>query len=414
MKLLASALLAPVLAGALCAAQGSLAPEAETFARLTAELVGLERGVEPTVVSQRIHALGSACAPLVFEALCRQELPTAEGALVLGEREHQVLLDGARRIGREPFVRPWSEAASSADGRRRKAAIELVGLTGKVGDLGTAVLAATPLEAETRPDSEALAALELAAGRLLARDPGTLALLRPAILNSPVELGGSLIRAAGHTPSGRTLVFLVDLLGFEERLELPLLSQIARVARAEEPPFEEAVLARVRPYLDDPDRQVVRTAAMALAVLQDEEAVPALLALAASPDAALSGAAFAALERTTGLALPRRPERWSSWFAVERSWMAEEKPRVVAALQGEDVPRILAALRELAQHRLGRQRLALLAERQLGHDDRGVRLEACRTLRALATPAVRASLEGMLSDANPEVSLAAMEALRAL
>src|SRR5262245_11581665 len=107
--------------------------EAPDFARLAVELASLERGVEPEVVSQRIHALGTASAPLVFEALCRDELALAEGSLALGEREHRALLEGARRIGREPFVRAWSEAASSADPRRRRTTIELVGLAGKAG-----------------------------------------------------------------------------------------------------------------------------------------------------------------------------------------------------------------------------------------------------------------------------------------
>lgn len=388
--------------------------EAEAFDRLAAELGTLDNGVEPEIVAQRIHALGSPFAPVVFEALSRDELPSHGSSLVLGEREHRVLLDGARRIGREAFLRPCSEAVASADGRKRRTVVELVGLVGRSGDLGTAVQAATPTEEGTHPDPDAVAALEQATERLLERDQGTIALLRPAIVHASPELAGAMIQAAGHEPSDRTLRFLVDLLGFEPHLELSLLSQIARVVRGQTPPFEEEVRARVRSYLGNEDRQVVRAAAMALAELQDEDALPALLDLSASPDNAVSGSAFAALERTTGLSLPRRTDRWRSWFAVEQEWMGAEGARALAELKCTSAPRIQSALREIASHRLGRQRLSALVAGLLAHPEPGVRLEACRTLRALASPVARASLEQVLSDADPEVAAAAASALQAL
>jgi HEAT repeat protein len=153
---------------------------------------------------------------------------------------------------------------------------------------------------------------------------------------------------------------------------------------------------------------------MTLAALQDEDALPALLDLSASPDVALSGAAFVALERTTGLSLPRRTDRWRSWFAVEQEWAADGSARVLAGLKSESVPRILASLREISAHRLGRQRLSLLAAGLLVHPEPSVRLEACRTLLALGSPVSREALEQALSDAAPEVAAAAAAALRAL
>lgn len=388
--------------------------QVEAFAPLAVELAKLEDGLDPGTVAQRIHALGPRCAPILLDALSLDELPTGSGSLGLGKSEHAVLLDGARQLGREAFAPFWSEAASATSSRRRRTAIELVGLVGKSGDLGTAVLAASGLEPGDALDPENVRALEDAATRLLTRDPGTLTLLRPAILHSHPELAGHLIRAVAQVPDERTLVFFADILGLEPRLDLPVLSQIARIARIQNPPFDDRLRAHVRAYLGDPDRQIVRTAAMALAEFQDEEALPKLLELAAGADKAVSGAAFLALERTTGMSLPRRPERWQSWLALEQSWLERRGPDLLAALDGHDVPLLVASLREIACHRLGRQRMAVGVASLLGHEDRRVRLEVCLTLQALGSPSMRESLEQMLRDEDADVARAAAGALHAL
>jgi len=389
--------------------------EVAAFAPLVAELAGLERGLAPERAVQRIHALGSPSAGVLFDALSRDELPRTEGALVLGEREHEVLLEGAGRIGRDAFAPLWREAATDADARRRRTAIELVGRAGRPADLEIAIQAATPsadVEGDLEVDPAALPALETATSRLLTRDPGALRALRPAILHASPELSGYLIRAVGPTPDERA--FLGDLLGLDAGLDLPLLSQLARVTRGQPPPFDEGLVTHVRAYLAEPDRQLARAAAMALAELQDEEALPHLLELAQGSDSALAGAAFLAMERTTGLSLPRRGERWRSWLADEQRWLAGEGARVPSLLKGNDVQRILETLREVARHRLGRQRLAPAVAQLLHHGDRLVRMEACRTLEALATPVARAALEEVRADRDAGVAAAAGRALRTL
>lgn len=389
-------------------------PAPEGLARLAAELAQLEQGLAPVTVAQRIHAFGPASAADVFEALSRDELPLGEETLALGARQHEVLLDGARRLGREAFGELWRTAASGPDLRRRLTAIELIGVTGKGADLATAVQAALPLEPGGAFDPPAVQAVEKACASLLASDCGTFAFLRPAILNTPPGLAGYLIRAAGHTPTPRTLDLFVDILGFEPCLDLTLLSQIGRMTRGQPPPFDEHLRARVREYLSDPDRQLVRTAVMTLAELQDEDAIPQLIDMTKSGDAAFSGAAFLALERTAGLSLPRRTDRWLSWLATEQAWIIGAAPLLRAALEGDDLPRALAALTEISRHRLGRQRLAAAVAGLLVHEDRRVRLESCRTLRALGCIVARESLEQALQDDDPEVTAAAQSALRAL
>jgi hypothetical protein len=170
----------------------------------------------------------------------------------------------------------------------------------------------------------------------------------------------------------------------------------------------------VRAYLDDEDRQLVRAAAMALAELEDPGALPELLRLTTAPDPVLSGAAFAALERTTGLALPRRPERWQSWFAAELAWTRERAGPLRSLLDGPDPARAMAALREIAMHRIDRPGLVELAAASLAHADERVRAEACRTLGALRSAVAAPSLRAALSDPSPPVGAAALQALRCL
>jgi len=413
-KLPVSALLgALLLAAPLGAAQeAEPAPEAPPWARLAAELGALARGVAPEVVGPRVAELGSPA--LVFDALGLQELPLEEGALALGPREHAALLEGARRLGRAAFQELWSAAASASDAARRRTAIELVGLCGKTADLATALQAAAPAEEGAGLDTAALALLEEAAGRLLAREREALEALRPAIVNGSPETSGYLIRALGRAPDERTLGFLVRLMGYDRSLELPALSEIAHTARQLAPPFEENLRASVRERLSSDDRQVVRMAVVALAELWDEEALPALIELCAGSDQALAAAAFVALERTTGLAFPRRPERWSSWFRSEQQWLDGEGARLPEQLESLEVARVLAALRGLAGHRLGREHFAQLVAGLLEHEDARVRREACRTLGTLGCPSAREPLEKTLSDPDADVVAAAQVALRAM
>ena len=393
---------------------GSGVHDDELLTRLAAELGRLERGVAPDVVGQPLATLFAGSPARMFDALSSSELSFADGrVLTLGERERAALLEGARRLGRAALVGPWTTGAGGTAAQRRTA-IELVGLCGHATDLETALRAATPAVTNESGDPEAMRLLEEAAARLLARAPDMLVVLRPAILHSAPAVSGHLIRSLGHAPDEGTLEFLEELLAFDERLELPLLSEIERVARRSAPPFDEDLCARVGSYLRSPDRQLVRTAATTLAVLRDEAALPALLELCANPDAALSAAAFLALERTTGLSLPRRAERWRSWFQAEQRWLREESPRVCSALWSDEVPQVLAALRTLGGHRLERRRFAHAVVPLLEHASAAVRGQTCRTLSALGSSEMRDAIERLLRDADASVSAAAREALRAL
>lgn len=384
----------------------------QTLARVATELDALNHGVAPGSVARRIQALGAPAARAILEALARGELVLAGAPLPLGERERQSLLEAARNLGRAPFGPLWSEAASQ-DERRRQVTIELIGTLGGASDLVLAVQAATPA-GEERPAAETLDALQHAAEELLRRDPGTLNSVQATLARAPAGIADRLIEAVGSLGEERALRALGALLGAEERMDLPLLSQIAVVARKRVPPFDEALCRHVRRYLDARDRQLARGAAMALAELQDPEAVPDLLRLASSLDASLSGAAYVALERTTELQLPHRVERWQSWLAAELEWNRQRGAELQAALRGPEPAHAVTALREIAPHRLERVRLAGLVADCLAHTDERVRAEACRTLAALRSPQAASQLREAREDGSSLVADAAEAALRSL
>jgi len=429
--------------GLLALQQADESALAARLAPLTAELASLQPGQRPESVARRIAGLPGA-PELVLEALSREKLPAAPGSgrtdpLPLDEHLRAALRASARPIGRQAFLGPWAQAAGSGDEHRRIAVIELVGDLGAAADLPLALRASAPTAGESRPSSGIGEALEHAAEQLLARDRRTLPALRPAILSSPAELASRLIRVAGSHPDERTLPLLEGMLGFDARLDLPLISTMERVARTVLTPAVEAsepggespdtdvddgleggrLSLRVREYLNHTDRQLVRAAALCLAALQDEGSLDALLELGASSDPGLSGAAFLSLERLSGMTLPRRIDRWQAWAEAERTWTRERAPEVMECLQGSDhpLPQMLAALRELSQHRLGRRRYAEALVPLLDHHDPRLQTQVCRTLAALGTlasPRAFDRLQELAQGSRPEVAEAARTALLAV
>jgi len=380
-------------------------------ARLAAELGALAQGAELESVAERLRAPGPAAAPALLAALGRSELALAPGTtLALGAREQEALARAARGLGREAFQAHWGAAAAGSDPDLRLGVIRLVGLVGRSGDLRLAVEAARPPLAAS-PDARVGDALEAAVAGLLARDRGTLPLLRPALLSLPPELADRLVRAVAAHDDRRSLAFLVDCLPLETRLELPLLCGIARAARSHGPPFEDALGARVRPYLRHAERQTVRAALEAAGHLQDPLALELLLEHAASPEPGLSAAAFQALRQVTLQSLPARVERWQAWYAAERRWEEERGPRLREALRSEDPRALATALRELATHPLRRAQLAPLVAGLLQHPDESVRLAACGVARAFGPELARGLLTPVVDDDSPAVASLARASL---
>lgn len=412
------ALRGPLPAAAWCLVLfGGAVPAAGSLQGSTAPSASLARVLSAggPAAAEKVAALGPDVAPSVLALLASGVLVLEDGSHPLTDQGRAALLSGAERIGRDPFVRLWKAAAASQDEPTRRATIEMIGAFGDADDLATAVLAAAPETSpgtsEARLEPALVQVLTGAVSALLDRHPALLGDLRARILHSRSDLAGYLIRAAGTTSSAARLAFLGELLGFDPSLDAGILSQMARVARDLFPPFDDYLCLRVRAYLVRDDRQLARAAAIALAELEDADAVEDLLELAASSDPALSDASFLALERTSALQLPRRIERWRSWFEVERAWYARRAQPLSVDVARGSAPQILSALREIAAHRLHRHELAAVVAAALAHGDPRVRIEACRTLGSLASNAALEDLTAALEDPDPGVSAAAAETL---
>jgi HEAT repeat protein len=382
----------------------ALAPGAQekTPGPLELALDELDSGAAREQVVSRIRGLGEAVAPEALDLLAHELLSGPES----GSDRARVLLAAAPGLGRAAFAPLWTPALASEEPGARLAAIRLIGATGGASDLSQAIESLA-----SEPDARGTEMLEEAAVALLTRQPGALSDVRSEICRAPVELADRLIRAAARTPGELVPVMLVDLLGIESRLDLPLLSQLASWIRRHQPILDESWAPRVRPFLGSGQREVVRAALDALAALADSASLEDFLDLSEQDDVGLSRAAFAALRAVSGMNLPDRTERWRSWLAAERHWQETRAPRLVATLRGADEAGICSALRELAQHRIDRHRQARLAERLLDHPGQNVRIEACRMLAAVGPGPAREALERVTEDPVPAVASAAREAL---
>jgi len=373
-------------------------------------LAELGAGTRPAAVAERIAKLGPEVAPAIHHALAELHRPADDGRNVAGPR-HDVLQAAARRLGRGAFSSFWGQAAVATGWEPRLATIELVGLVGNATDLRIALLATAPMAPGGEIDARVGPALAEAAGVLVGRDRAALPALRPAILGSSPELASRLVMALGHAEDPRAPQLLVDLLGFDARLDLPVLSELGGCTGAARRNQAESWAERVRPYLDREDRQLVRAAARALGALEDAASVEALVELSARPDRGVSTEAFAALRRISGLSFPDRADRWRSWLAAEREWQRTRAPALLEALRNSEVARVCAALTELSLHPLDRRRQVPLVASFLEHENPRVRVEACRTLRILGPELAREALERATGDRAPSVAAAAASAL---
>ena len=105
-------------------------------------------------------------------------------------------------------------------------------------------------------------------------------------------------------------------------------------------------------------------------------------------------------------------ERWVAWHEAEQRWFEEDAPDVLADLASEDDARVLAAVRELASHRLHRDELAEALAELLGHGTPSVRLCACSALQSLGSPLALPALVRALGDEDEAVARAAWSTLR--
>ena len=169
---------------------------------------------------------------------------------------------------------------------------------------------------------------------------------------------------------------------------------------------------QVRALLDAPQAALRREAALCAGRLEDAESAPRLVEMLEAGERAERDAALWALRRISALGLPDDTRPWRVWLAEESAWWVERWPDCLATLVDPDRARALAALDEIARHRLHRDDLARAVAEMGGIDD-ALAERRCVVLGALASRAGLSFLRECLRLGDEPVRCAAALAWRA-
>ena len=191
--------------------------------------------------------------------------------------------------------------------------------------------------------------------------------------------------------------------------------QIGRLAGKARPEFRDELAARLRPVLEWSDDATRRHAMRALVDLGDEASIPLLLKIVENETGSRHEAEFAALAGLAGRPLPPDAARCRRWYEQERSWVEKESAAALERLGSKEDAVVVAAIRELAEHGLARDRSAgAIAEVLRVHASVAVRNQACLGLARLRSKAGVDTLVGALADSDSGVAGNALRGLQAI
>jgi hypothetical protein len=370
-----------------------------------------------TALSRELERLG----PQVISAL----LATLESGHISSPLDEQVELVPLDEIQEEALylaltsfglevLAPQLEQAlhESPPTARRVVVLRLLGRVGTVGQLDLAVRAAAPEEGEESIEQAVRTALKGTVEAILRRDPAGYDTLKRLIYDAGPDVAASLVMGAAAAGSPRALGLAVELLGWDEKRDLLLLSQIASVAPQVPRPVDEHVRASARAYLLKDDVQLVRTAALACGHLEDYDALTTLIALLDHEDAGVRDAAYWSLQHVAGVGLPAESQRWQIWLRGEEEWFAQQARILFEDLRHRDPARVVRALNELSGRRFQRDLIAREIAAALAQGQPEIRRSACAALGRLGSPAAIADLVRCLEDPSPLLAAQAWAALK--
>jgi hypothetical protein len=374
---------------------------------LIGELAGAG-GRAGEIVARGIVDLGPAAVGPLLRAL------SGSDALSVSLREAT-----GRSLDRLPATLAARHAGSgrldSAERRELLVGLALLSARGTAADLPTATRLAHPASSEGSPHRDLGRAVEETVGAILARDDRALARVRAMMGEAHPLVRERIVRAVGSARAdGGGLAVLGDLLGRYPSLDLCLLCEIASVTAAVGGPYEWSLLHRVRTALDHSDPAVRRAAVSCLGRMEDHEAVSTLVELLDDESEGVRETAAWALERITRRRFGLQRERWSLWIEAEASWWRGEAAELLGMIEHGADAEVIAALAEIAGHRLYRDELSSAVAACLDRAEGAVVRVACSTLQGLASPRAVEPLIGLLDHADAQVRASAHRALRGI
>jgi hypothetical protein len=374
----------------------------------------------PFIVSSILEASGN---PADLAALIARLGPEAIGPtawlLAEGRLAPEVAAAAKASLAAQPpealraHARAVASSPLSSDAARRLALELLAGCAGP-DDIELCAALASPAEGEAGVPRARRLAFEQALRAIAARAPESRFALAGLLGGFDGALVGPAVRALAAERSAESLALLADLLGRVEGADGLLLAELAGLGVELGRPADERVARQVRGLLGDCDRHVAVLAVQAAAALQDTAAIGELIGLLSHADPALRAAAEAALVQLARKHYRGGPEAWERWYQGELAWWSDEAPRALDELGARDPARAVAALRELAQHRLHREESAEAVADVLARPERDLVVVACSILGHLGSPRAVPELLDALERDDPRVVDAAARALRAI
>jgi HEAT repeat protein len=372
---------------------------------LAGEVVRILESSEPAPIK------GSALADLGREALPFLFEQYALGAGRRAPSEDDPLVIAFRGLGRSAVVPLVVAEARSDQLATRVAAVEVLGMVGRRSELELVVEAAGPRSADEAVEVALVRACQWSAREILEADSAALMEVRWLVGSSPTELGAALVRATADVGAPECLPTLLDVLGKEPDLDAVVLAHLGRSARFSYRPPAESQVAVVLPYLDSANPNEVRAALQAVGDFELQAAAEACADLLESESQGVRDAAHLALKRISCLAMPPDAARWRGWCQAERAWLRDEAPRAYDLLERGAPRSRIAALKQIARHRLERHALAERVAGALSSDVVDVRREACATLAQLQSRAALPYLVAALSDEDVDTAHCAWRTL---
>jgi HEAT repeat protein len=333
-----------------------------------------------------------------------------EQATVLSPVQEQWILDCARVAGRADVLPLAHAMLAKGDVAARAAAIRLIGAVGDARDLEN-LLGRALDDAEEALDRRLCDALAWAAGEILGRDEYAFVYVSARWRSLREPLLEPLILAMRAAPGAAALHFLAEVIQWRAAHACQALAIVQEIGRSHDPGADGEARRRIRPLLDRSRDGLCRAAALALGALEDHASIPELIALLEA-DGGLRANAHWALRRITGLSLPASPQAWRSWHRLESTWLEQAGSEAFLRLGSDDSREVADAIRSISEHPLAREDLATNLVELLDSDEPAIRTLACLFIPDLGDARALPVLLALLEDGDPDVSAAALDALR--
>jgi len=378
-----------------------------------------ESGLDASAAAERLAAVHDAPIAAFFELYAARGVPAAwrEGEAEGGfERLDDGVLDavalamGIRGDELALFLRV--SIGPETDPLRRERAIRLLGRVGRASDLELLVTLASPPPESTSVPLGTRTAFAGAIGAYVGRQAAAPGDLGAVVRRAPLPLCGVAVRALGDLGTRDAVVELAGLLRRRGGLDMLILASIARAAPGMEPPCDPAVAIEVRRFLSSSDVELAHQAIVTAGKLEDDDAVPELIALL-DAEPLLSRAALGALRELVGVDLGESSRTWDAWYEEESRWWSEHAELQFAALEHGTPTEARHALGEISRARLYRHEVAEGVAAALARQEPELVVAVCNTLQRLGSPLVLADLVPCLGRDEP-VRTAAWNALRSI